>query len=413
MSIIMLVAIPIFFLTIFIDWLAMSIKGKKDYYRFADTVTNLNLGVGSQSVGLMTKFILLGIYDYCYAHFAITDLGNAWYIWIANVLLFDFIYYWAHRWSHEMNFFWGAHSVHHQSEEYNLSVALRQSWFHSLIAFPLFVPMAFLGFNTLQLGAVAAFITLYQYWIHTKVIKSFPAWFEYVFNTPAHHRVHHGVNGKYLDKNHGAFLIIWDRMFGTFKQEEEEPDYGVTNRFQSMNPVWANFEHYATMLNVSKRMTRWQDKLKLLFARPGWLPEELGGFQNPKEPEKNRYAYDTKVSLSSRIYVVAQFILISWGLVSLMMHYDNLSLFYRLLFFAILTMSLLICGAILENKSWVVKAEVVRLVLASVSIPILYYFQFFHWFWIVMPLAVILFIVFNSWMIINYKKSKFSKQPIQ
>jgi alkylglycerol monooxygenase len=163
MSIVMLIAIPIFFLTIFIDWLAMYLKGKKDYYRFADTITNLNLGIGSQAVGLLTKFILLGVYDYCYTNFAFTDLGNAWYIWIANILLFDFIYYWAHRWGHEMNFFWGAHSVHHQSEEYNLSVALRQSWFHGLIAFPLFVPMAFLGFNTLQLGAVAAFITLYQY----------------------------------------------------------------------------------------------------------------------------------------------------------------------------------------------------------------------------------------------------------
>src|SRR5690606_18335574 len=146
MSIIMLIAISIFFLTIAIDWLAMYLKGKKDYYRFADTITNLNLGVGSQAVGLFAKFILIGVYDYLYSNFAFVELGSSVAVIIACTILFDFIYYWAHRWGHEMNFFWGAHVVHHQSEEYNLSVALRQSWFHSLIAFPLFIPMAFMGF---------------------------------------------------------------------------------------------------------------------------------------------------------------------------------------------------------------------------------------------------------------------------
>jgi alkylglycerol monooxygenase len=407
MSLIMLFAIPVFLLTIVLDWLAMYVKGKKDYYRFADTITNLNLGVGSQATGLLSKFILLGIYDYLYTHFSFFQLGSAWYVIIACTLLFDFIYYWAHRWAHEMNFFWGAHVVHHQSEEYNLSVALRQSWLHNLIAFPLFLPMAFLGFNTLVLGGVAAFVTLYQYWIHTQAINKFPVWFEYVFNTPSHHRVHHGVNGKYLDKNHGAFLIIWDRMFGTFKQEEEVPDFGITTRFASMNPVWANIHYYADMFKAAAAMQRWQDKLKIIFARPGWLPEELGGFQQPKEPEENRTIYDTTVSLSSRIYVAAQFVLILWGIVSYMMFFDELNWFYRILFFGILTITLLICGAILENKSWVVKAETVRIIMAAMSISTLYYYQFAHWLWLQIPAAVVLSVLFTIWLGINYKRGEY------
>jgi alkylglycerol monooxygenase len=153
MSSLMLIAIPIFFLTIAIDWFAGYIKGKKDYYRFADTITNLNLGVGQQATGIMSKFILLGIYDYLYRHFAFYEMGTSIVTIIICTLLFDFIYYWAHRWAHTMNFFWGAHVVHHQSEEYNLSVALRQSWFHNLIAFPLFLPMAFMGFSRWCWGA--------------------------------------------------------------------------------------------------------------------------------------------------------------------------------------------------------------------------------------------------------------------
>jgi alkylglycerol monooxygenase len=413
MSMVMLIAIPIFLLTIALDWFAGYMKGKKDYYRFADTVTNLNLGVGQQATNIMSKIVLIGIYDYLYRHFAFVELGNSIPVIIVCTLLFDFIYYWAHRWAHEMNIFWGAHVVHHQSEEYNLSVALRQSWFHNLIAFPLFLPMAFMGFNTLVLGGVAAFVTLYQYWIHTQAIGKMPRWFEFIFNTPSHHRVHHGVNPKYIDKNHAAFLIIWDRMFGTFKEEEETPDFGITTRFPSMNPVWANFHYYVEMFQKASMMRTWKDKVKMIGARPGWLPDYLGGFQQVKEVDKNnRHVYDTSASLSSKVYVTVQFLLITWGIMSFMAHFEELSWFYRILFFCILTISLLICGAILENKKWVVSAEIFRLVLAAISIPFLYYHQFFAWFWVVLPAAVILFIAFNIWLLINWSKGDFREAVV-
>jgi sterol desaturase/sphingolipid hydroxylase (fatty acid hydroxylase superfamily) len=414
MSSVMLIAIPVFFITIAIDWLAGYLKGKKNYYRFADTITNLNLGVGQQAINIATKMLLLGIYDYTYKHFALLELGSSIPVIIACTILFDFIYYWAHRWAHEINFFWGAHVVHHQSEAYNLSVALRQSWFHNLIAFPLFLPLAVMGFNTLVLGGVAVFITLYQYWIHTQAIGKMHPWFEYIFNTPSHHRVHHGVNPKYIDKNHGAFLIIWDRLFGTFKAEEETPDFGITTRFLSMNPVWANFHYYVEMLQKTAQMKNWKDKLKIIVARPGWLPAYLGGFQQIKEVDKKNWPlFDANTSLSAKIYVAVQFLLIVWGLMSYMAHFDVLNWFYRLLFLAIIMMSILICGAILENKKWVIVAETVRLSLAAISIPYLYYVQFFKWFGIVLPTTVILFVVFNIWIFLNWKHEHHSRSLLR
>jgi alkylglycerol monooxygenase len=281
-----------------------------------------------------------------------------------------------------------------------------------MVSQPHSVPFVFAygihGFQPLVLGGVAGFVTLYQYWIHTQAIHKFPRWFEFIFNTPAHHRVHHGVNPKYIDKNHGAFLIIWDRMFGTFKEEEETPDFGITTRFPSMNPVWANFHYYIDMAQKASRMNNISDKLKMIFARPGWLPDELGGYQAPPEVDKsNRPVYETQASTSSKVYVVFQFILITWGIMSFMIHFDNLSWFYRTLFFAILTMSLLISGAILENKKWVLVAEEIRLVLAAISIPVLYYYQFPQWFWLTLISSVLLFITFNVWLLVNRAKGEF------
>lgn len=412
MAKVMLIAIPLFFLTIFVDWLVMYLKGKKDYYPFSDTLTNLNLGVGSQVVAVATKFMILGNYDYIYRNFAFWELGNSWYIWVINLLLFDFIYYWAHRWGHEVNFFWGAHVVHHQSEKYNLSVALRQPWFHTLIAFPLFLPMALLGFNTLQLAALGAFITLYQYWIHTQAIQKMPSWFEFIFNTPSHHRVHHGLNQKYLDKNHAAFLIIWDRLFGTFQAEEESPDYGVTTRFNSANPVWANFENYYAMMKNALEYDNWKDRFKIFFFKPGWKPESYGGFQQPGEPDKSIVVMRQELSISTKFYLLLQFVVVAWGLMSYMAHFDELSGFYRVLFFSLLVLSLLISGAIIEKKSWVIRAEVARLVLGVVSVPTLYFYQFFDWFWITLPISVVLFIVFMLWLFFIRKQEHFEMSTL-
>ncbi|MFT4595538.1 MAG: alkylglycerol monooxygenase, partial [Psychroserpens sp.] len=217
-------SIPIFFLLIGIEFLIGYVK-KRKLYRFNDALTNINLGIGQQTIGIAMKVVLGFGYLFIYENARIFDLEHTTLNIVLLVLGVDFFYYWFHRASHQINFLWAAHIVHHQSEDYNLSVALRQSWIQGWFSWTFYLPLAFIGFNPEIAFPIIAFNTLYQFWIHTTTIKSLGP-LEWIFNTPSHHRVHHGSNPKYIDKNHAGSLIIWDRMFGTFKQEEDEPVYG-------------------------------------------------------------------------------------------------------------------------------------------------------------------------------------------
>lgn len=405
----MVFAVPFFLLLMFVEWLAGKLKGKNLYY-FPDTVCNLLLGIGSQATGLFVKVILFFIYDLLYRNFAFFEVPMYWLYGILFLIAFDFVYYWAHRWSHEMNFLWGAHIVHHQSEEYNLSVALRQPWFHSLLAFFLFVPFAFIGIPTIMFGAASLFVTLYQFWIHTKAINRLPKWFEFVFNSPTHHRVHHARDPKYIDRNHAAFLIIWDRIFGTYKEEEEEPTYGITKQFASWNPVWANFHHYFDMWTLFKKLNSWKDRLLLPFRGPGWLPEEMGGtLEIPDLKNQNIQPYRTNFSKSMSIYVGVQLILLIAGLSVYMVNFDSLSLFYKLEFFGIIVLTSVICGAIMEQKKWVILIERVRLLLVAVSLSTLYHYYYENWFVVVFVSSLLSFLMFNTWLILyrirTYRKT--------
>jgi sterol desaturase/sphingolipid hydroxylase (fatty acid hydroxylase superfamily) len=173
--------------------------------------------------------------------------------------------------SHEINAIWATHIVHHQSEEYNLTVALRQSWFQAFFSTLFYLPLAWIGFDPITTVTVIAFNTLYQFWIHTELIKNM-GWFEWIFNTPSHHRVHHGSNPEYIDKNHGGTLIVWDRIFGTFQAEQVAPVYGITTPLRSWNPFHANFHYWNDLIQLSARASRATDKLKVFFAAPGWQP---------------------------------------------------------------------------------------------------------------------------------------------
>ena len=215
-------SIPIFFLLIGIELIVGRLK-KEKLYRFNDALTNINLGIGSQVVGIMTKGLLFLAYLYLYEN-RIFTFENTWVTWLFLFLGVDFFYYWFHRASHEINAMWAAHIVHHQSEDYNLSVALRQSWFQGWFSWAFYLPLAVVGFDPIMFATMASLNTLYQFWIHTTTIKTMGP-LEWIFNTPSHHRVHHGSNPKYIDRNHAGSLIIWDRMFGTFQQEEEEGKY--------------------------------------------------------------------------------------------------------------------------------------------------------------------------------------------
>lgn len=392
-----LYAIPVFFLLMSIELVLGWLKKQKNY-RFNDSITNLNIGVGNQALNLMFKAFVLGAYMITYDNFAFFHLPITWWSFLLCLVAYDFFYYWAHRLGHEINFLWGSHIVHHQSEEYNLSVALRQSWFNSVIAFFIFIPLPLMGFDPFTFLAAMATNTLYQFWIHTRTIDKLPWIIEYFWNTPSHHRVHHAIDPKYIDKNYAGVWMIWDRIFGTFMEEEEEPTYGITTQLKSWNPAWANVHYYIYVIQQMRKMEHWQDRLKMLFARPGWVPEELGGFQTPPEVDKNTHSkYDSKVSPGLNFYVLGQFLLIVIGLCAFMFHFENITLFYKLLFAGSIILSTMICGAIFEGKKWVFVAEYLRLAVVLFALNTFYYFWHSDWFIIMLVCSFASYLIFNLW----------------
>lgn len=377
---------------------------KKKLYRLNDTITNLNIGAGSQVFGLLYQGLILGVFVFVHQRWAITQLPINIFTILACAVLYDFTFYWAHRWGHEVNIFWGAHIVHHQSEEYNLSVALRQSWFHSLLSFFLFIPLPLLGFDPILIGAYSLFSTLFQFWIHTKSIKKMPHWFEFIFNSPSHHRVHHAVNEKYIDKNHGAVLIIWDRLFGTFQKEEESPTYGITTQLKSMNPLWSNFHYYVELKQQMKSMNLWQ-KFKLLFAKPGWSPDGPPPSELIKHTKLDRAKYNPTLPNEMGIYVFVQLIFIVWATVAYMNHFADLSLFFKWFFAGLIVLSMTICSGLFEKKKWVFFAEYARILMVGFSVNTFYYFNHADWFLTMLVFSIISAAVFYVWFSLALRKN--------
>ena len=368
-------SIPAFFILIAVELLINKMK-KTNLYRLNDTISNLSSGIISQVVGVFTKIVTIGVYVWIYNNFRVfKNIPNEWYTWILLFIGVDFFYYWFHRLSHEVSVLWGTHVVHHQSEEYNLSVALRQSATQTFGSFWFYLPLAFIGFSPTLFATIAAIQTLYQFWIHTRLIDKMPAWFEYVFNTPSHHRVHHGVNPKYIDKNHGGTLIIFDRMFGTFQLEEEEVHYGVTSQLKSWNIAVANFDYYGWILQQLSKVKNAKDFFLVLLRKPGWRPAYLGGAIVPKEIDTQRQLYDAQSNRNVHIYIVFQF--------ALLLAFASFFLFgvgdaehpkfntlqkYIATFFIIF--SVINIGGLFENKNWSKPTEIIRLL----CIPIVLYF---------------------------------------
>lgn len=388
-----LFAIPVFFLSMALEFWYGRRKGQR-WYNFEDTITNLNLGIGSQATGILTKLLVLGAYQTVYTHWRFLSLPEAWWVWPAAFLLFDYIYYWAHRLGHEWNYMWGAHIVHHQSQQFNLSVALRQSWIHNLLSFFMFLPLALLGVPLYMLVLIGAVTTLFQYWIHTKAIRKMPRWFEYIFNTPSHHRVHHATNPQYLDKNYAATFILWDRLHGTFCREQEEPVYGITKPLGSLNPVWANLHFYPELWKGMQREKGLLRKIALPFRGPAYLGTLL-----PAEPPQN--PRPVQVSFFIKLYVCIQFIILTAALVKYLIHFHELSTFYRFAGFALIVLSTHICAALLEARRHAPLAEAFRLVAVVLMLNVLYYTQYHNWFVIMLAASVTLGVSFGIALLLN------------
>ena len=237
-------------------------------YRRSDTRASLGMGaVSILTVGVL-NFAIYGLAGWLW-QWRLVDLGNTAIGWVVALIGWDFAFYWAHRWEHEIRFFWAAHVNHHSSGRYNLSTALRQPWL-PIINVALFPPLALIGVRPWIIMVAGGFNLVYQFWVHTEAIDLLPRWFEFVMNTPSHHRVHHGSNPQYLDRNHGGVLIIWDRLFGTFAIEGERVRYGLT-KDNPPDRLWTIFSHeYVAMFRDVANARNWRDRAGFIFRGPGW-----------------------------------------------------------------------------------------------------------------------------------------------
>lgn len=263
-------AIPGFVILLVAEVIVTAIQ-QKDYYEVKDTAGSLSMGIGNVIIGFVGKAIVFAAYSLVYQFRLFTVDMTQWWAWVLLFFADDFSYYWFHRISHGSRYFWASHVVHHSSMKYNLGTALRQTWTGNITgSFIFWIWLPLLGFSPVAIMTMQAISLLYQFWIHTEHINKFPAPIEFIFNTPSHHRVHHGSDLDYLDKNHAGILIIWDRMFGTFESEQKRPTYGLTTNINSHNPVRIAFHEWVAIGRDVRRAKSVRSVLGYIFGPPGW-----------------------------------------------------------------------------------------------------------------------------------------------
>lgn len=360
-----LYAVPFFFVLIAVELLADRWRGVNNY-RLADAINSLSTGVLSTTTGLLTRGVGLISYAFALKHLAVIELSaDSVWVWVFAFVFYDLCYYWLHRLGHERNILWAAHSVHHQSEDYNLSTALRQTSSGFLLSWIFYLPLAVLGVPLLVFVSVAALNLLYQFWVHTRHIPKL-GWFEWIFVTPSNHRAHHAQNALYMDRNYGGVFIIWDRLFGSFQEEDDnEPViFGVTTPLASWNPLWANVQFYAQLLADARRTESGWDKLRIWFMRTGWRPADVAEKYPITKPDLSQFSkFEVPLDGRQQLYVALQFtVYIALG--SYLMNLaDSLPTAALVLGWSAVAFGLFVLGVALENRPWALKLEVLRLAL--------------------------------------------------
>jgi sterol desaturase/sphingolipid hydroxylase (fatty acid hydroxylase superfamily) len=349
-------AIPVFLLAMGLELVVARVR-RRAVYRTQDALADMGCGVAQQVAGVFFAASLLAAYEGVFrralVHF---PEGSAW-PWLVAFVWVDVAYYWWHRLSHEVNVLWAVHAVHHQSEDYNLAVALRQAILSSVTQLPFYLPLALLGVPTLVYATISALSTLYQFWIHTELVGRLGP-VEWVLNTPSAHRVHHAVNPRYLDRNYAATLIVWDRLFGSYAPERERAVFGVTKPFRSFNPVWAQLQPWSELLAKSRQL-HGLDRLRIWWKSPAWTP---GGTSLPSEEQvQARPKFERPVARGIRRYafvqfmplIAATFLVLLWAEEASPRALGVVGLFT---FWTLLTV-----GGLLDGARWAVPAELVRL----------------------------------------------------
>jgi sterol desaturase/sphingolipid hydroxylase (fatty acid hydroxylase superfamily) len=353
-------SIPIFFLLIAIERIA-SRRWEDPAYRLYDSIADLSCGIGQQVFQVFLYVVELAAFSWVYTHCRVhTFSAHSVASWVLLVLLVDLAYYAFHRASHRVNFLWAVHGVHHQSEEYNLSVALRQGWLEPLVIAPFHAPIALLGFPPEMFFVVFTLHTLWQFWPHTRGIGKLPI--DGFMNSPANHRGHHAINPVYIDTNYSGLLIVWDRLFGTWAREGEEPAYGTVRPLRSFNPLWANVSYWTEIAALMRACPRLLDKISVPFRPPEWRPAELGGpVAIPPASRSAQQRYAVQPSNAVRAYAVASFAVVTLALPALTQAPPGTDWWAKLALSILVLLWIVTVAGLVEAKRWAGSLEWLRL----------------------------------------------------
>jgi alkylglycerol monooxygenase len=372
-------AIPVFMATILLE-AAVARRRGIPAYRVPDALTSLHYGVVSQVVIAFTYLFTFGYYVLAYEHLRLFSLPrNEPWVWVLALLVYDFCYYWAHRAGHEVNLLWASHQVHHSSEYFNLTTALRQTATGAFTAWPFYVAMAVIGIPPRVFALVALVDLLYQYWVHTELVPRLGP-IEKVFVTPSHHRVHHGQNDYCIDRNYGGILVVWDRMFGSFAAErvDEPVVYGIRTRLANCNPLWGNLKGYRDLWRASVRSRGLGGFLRAWFGPP----DPAGRFAQPAAAAQFR-RFDPPASAALRRYALAQYAL----LVPLATHFiataSSLGLAARSAYAAVLLAWVVSIGRLLDGARHAMPLEIARVTTTAVAFA-----SSGSWFGLAVPMPV-------------------------
>jgi alkylglycerol monooxygenase len=353
------VAIPFFILAMLVEFLYGKLV-KRQTYRLADTVNSLQLGTLSRLVDVLRLGFSAVVFGALVRWLGIHQwsMDSAWQ-WVAAFVAYDFCYYWKHRFGHEWRIMWASHIAHHQSEEFNLSTALRQTG-TDYIGFVFYIPLYLAGVPAAAVVTVGSLNLIYQFWVHTEHIRRLGP-LEWIFVTPSNHRVHHARNPEYIDRNYGGVFILWDRLFGTFQDERVDVPcvYGITTGLKSWNPLWANVHFWYDTAKLAWRTRSWGDKLRIWFKPPAWQPADLDPHAKI-DPNYQKDKFDPPASRYVRAYVFVQYWILTFASLWLLQVEKTLPRAFVLLVFAWMCYSLFVQGAALEGRAFARKLEWLR-----------------------------------------------------
>ncbi len=372
------IAVPFVLLALIIELLVDWRKGSR-FYRSNDAINSLSAGILSTTIGYFTKILPLLAWGFVLQNFSVVDMPLTWFdlsargllLWVVAAVAWDFCYYWFHRFSHEISVLWAAHAVHHQSEDYNLSTALRQTSTGFLFGWIFYLPLFIIGFPLEVLITVNAANLIYQFWVHTQLIRRLGP-LDRILVTPSNHRVHHAQNERYIDKNYGGIFILWDRFFGTFQDESDRDPvvFGVRKPLANMNPFWANLQVYDYLLFDARKTRRWRDKFAVWIRRTGWRPPDVEARYPKRRADLAQFRkYDPKTPRAVRHYVLVQFLVSIIGTLIIAELYLQQGAAAVLLPCILLWLQLYTIGLLNDGRTYARRFELLRLL---VGVPLLF-----------------------------------------